>query len=126
MKIKNLVYSLFVFMLLSSCQKEVKIEGFDNEAWKKDQNGCSGIRNEKVDFLKQKKEQLLGLREQQVVQLLGRPDRKELYKRGQKMFIYFTDNGNPKCDSTHVGESALLRVRFSAIELSNEVTFEEP
>lgn len=125
MRIKSIIV-LFTVFLFSACKKEVKIEGFDNEAWKKDPSGCSGVRKSSLDYLKTQKEQLVGLREQQVVQLLGRPDIKDLYKRGQKMFIYFIDDKNPKCDTSFVGSPSLLRIRFSAIELSNEAIFEEP
>lgn len=72
-----------------------------------------------IDAIKKEKQKLLALDEMQVVELLGSPDRNELFKRNQKFYYYFLEPA-PECD-VH-GESPLkLSIRFNAMGLAKEV-----
>lgn len=71
--------------------------------------------------LQQAKDNLKGLNEDEIGQVLGKPDKNELYKRNQKFYIYEIANA-PECanranDSTHV----YLNIRFNATGLAKEV-----
>ncbi len=67
---------------------------------------------------------LLALEELQIVELLGKPDQNELYKRNQKFFYYYLQSAK-ECNA---GDSTLipkrLSIRFNAMGLAKEVRVE--
>lgn len=118
----NLIALLFFF----SCGKSVpELDGFDQNGWKNDRNGCKGVRSEMKDFLRKEKNQLLALDEVEIVSLLGRPDRNELFKRNQKFFQYFIEPG-PDCNPEikQVVSPTRLTIRFNAMGLAKEIAVE--
>jgi hypothetical protein len=115
----------FAFLILSSCGRSLPdIEGIDITAWKNDKNGCAGERAKKTDELLSQKDKFLALSELDVVNLLGKPDEQELYKRNQKFYYYFLKPAGD-CNATSQGESLRLVIRFNAMGLANEVGTEE-
>ncbi|UII30751.1 hypothetical protein LVD17_20875 [Fulvivirga ulvae] len=120
MKLRYCIF-LSVVALLYSCNKAIDIPGFDESKWQSDHNGCSGARLQMMDNLEQTKEHIKGLSEDEVVRVLGKPDKNELYKRNQKFYIYEIDNA-PECepnpgDTDHI----YLNIRFNATGLAKEV-----
>lgn len=111
---------LFIgFVLLFGCGKPLpSLEGIDVRKWKDDKNGCGHYREKTIIPLQSQSEKLKGLSEDEVITLLGRPDRNELYRRSEKFFEYFLKPG-PLCrqDSTHL----ILSIRFNAVGLAKEV-----
>lgn len=94
----------------------------DLQRWQQDKNACNDQRVAMRDAIDREKEKLMGLKQMQVVALLGHPDQNELYSRNQKFFYYFIDPA-PACragDST----AAKLVLRFNAVGLVNEVAIE--
>lgn len=98
------------------------LEGMDLQRWQQDKNACNNQREGMRDAINREKEKLIGLRQMQVVALLGHPDQNELYSRNQKFFYYFI-NPAPACQA---GDSTAqkLVLRFSAVGLVNEVAIE--
>lgn len=90
--------------------------------WQQDRNGCSGKRAAMEQTIGKQKNKLLALSEPQVVKLLGRPDRNELYKRNQKFFYYFI-YPSPDCEIPSA-KSLKLAIRFNATGRVKEVTIE--
>src|SRR6478752_7319798 len=87
---KTAGYSFIFFMLLVACGRpSPTLESVDLKKWYEDRNGCSGERLKMTDALQRQKDKLLGLSEQQIINLLSRPDQNELYKRNQKFYYYF-------------------------------------
>ncbi len=118
------VSTLILLMLFSSCGKELpKLEGFDPEQWQKDKNACGTYRAENLESIQFQKEKLLALKEMQVVALLGRPDRNELYKRNQKFYYYYLKPA-PECSNYNADNIARLAIRFNAMGLAKEVMVE--
>jgi hypothetical protein len=110
-----------IVILISSCGKDLpELKGIQLSDWKTDRDGCHGIRAQSLDTLKSQKNLLLGLREMQIVEVLGKPDRNEPYKRNQKFFFYFLQPGE-SCDSTSESPAYLL-VRFNAMGLAKEIS----
>lgn len=98
------------------------IEGFNQRDWKEDKNGCQQKRTSMISQLKEQKNKLQGLSESQVIELLGRPDHNELYKRNQKFFSYFLQNG-PACAVDSLTTIKLV-VRFTAMGRAKEIAVE--
>ena len=123
---KSLIYNpglsvcLLFIALLCSCSRGATIRGFDGALWRTDQNGCAGKRLALLKDLEPNLEQLKGLKNQEVIKVLGKPDRNELYKRNQKFFIYHV-SASEDCTNHNRGTSTIyLSIRFNALGLSSE------
>lgn len=115
---------IILLAVVSGCGKELpNLEGFSLEQWRKDKNACGTYRTENLTSLQSQKEKLLALKEMQVVELLGRPDRNELYKRNQKFFYYYLKPA-PECPNYNAENITRLAIRFNAMGLAKEVMIE--
>lgn len=115
---------IFVLIVLFGCGKSAPaFDNLDLEQWKRDKNACGTYRTNTIETLLAQKEKLLALKEMQVVTLIGRPDRNELYKRNQKFFYYYLKPA-PECTNYNAENSARLVVRFNAMGLAKEVILE--
>jgi hypothetical protein len=115
---------LILSMMLISCSKShIRIDGMDERSWKDDKKGCLGKRAVLVDTLLSQKDKLLALNELDMVDVLGKPDREELYKRNQKFYYYYV---HPSKDCNEASPHSLqLVVRFNAMGLAKEINTEE-
>ena len=116
--------SYFVIALtFVSCGKSLpELQNIDLTAWQNDKHACADYRSKNIELIRNQKEKLLALKESQIISLLGRPDRNELYKRNQKFFFYDLEAG-PACD-TLSKEGLRLSIRFNAMGLAKEVAIE--
>lgn len=122
--------ALVAFISLSSCNstsENPEINGFNAYQWQRDKYGCSGIRSKMVSPLLEGQEKVYGYREQNVISFLGKPDGQELYRRGQKFLIYFTEP-NSNCqgqegEDTKI-EKGTLYIRLDALGKVNELFVE--
>jgi hypothetical protein len=111
-------------LFLISCDKPLpELSGIDMKAWRDDKAACNAYRTSAIESIRTEKEKLLALTEMQVVELLGRPDENELYKRNQKFFYYYLQP-SAQCGSGDGKESLRLIVRFNAVGLAKEVSVE--
>jgi outer membrane protein assembly factor BamE (lipoprotein component of BamABCDE complex) len=116
-----LLLVLAFLLILPSCQKKaLHLGGFDTSTWQKDRMGCEGLRSQMVDKLEDIKEQLMGIKSEDIAELLGMPDKNELYKRNQKFFVYYIDPA-PECAGYDRHHTRTLQLRFNATEKVNEV-----
>lgn len=99
-----------------------EITGIDWDQWKSDRFGCGLKRQAFGETLDAQKDRLKSLSEMDIVNLMGRPDQTELYKRNQKFFTYFI-SGGPGCDAAD-SSSLKLVIRFNAVGLAKEVAVE--
>lgn len=106
---------------LSACDKSIDIPGFDESKWQSDHNGCSGIRLQMIDDIKQAKEHLKGLSEDEIGRVLGKPDKNELYKRNQKFYIYEIANAGECGTTDDKSDHIYLNIRFNATGLAKEI-----
>lgn len=116
---------ILLLMLVSffiSCGPSEKLQGFDAEKWKIDRNGCEGLRLSMKDIFREQQDEIKGLRENDLKELLGKPDKQELYVRSQKFFVYYLEPG-PSCENAK-DLPLTLTVRFNALGLTNEVFLE--
>lgn len=114
-------YITIISAILISCSSAVNdLPNFDEEAWISDPNGCAGQRLLMVENLVRAKDQLKGLNQNDINELLGKPDRHELYKRSQK-FFYYQISPAEACKSEQPGEDIYLSIRFNATGLAKEV-----
>jgi hypothetical protein len=122
---KNLntyILSLLLMISISACSLKVDLDGMDLEAWKKDRNGCLGLREPQIDAFRLVKNELLGKDNQALLKTFGKPDRVELADRSQNFFIYYIDP-SPNCDSADLKpEPVKVIFRLNAMSRVSEVT----
>jgi hypothetical protein len=115
---------ILITLFLLSCNNEVPtLDGIDQQAWKGDRNGCKKVRQGMVESMKAERKKLLSLDEIQVVKMLGRPDRNELFKRNQKFYYYFLEPSE-ECKDSAAADALKLIIRFNAMGLAKEVLIE--
>lgn len=119
---KKLLLLSVVWMLVSCGKSTPELNGVDLDVWKADPKACGNKRMVFANALETEKEKLKALSEMQIVELLGKADETELYKRNQKFLYYYLAPG-PDC--TAPDSSALrLIIRFNAIGLAKEISIE--
>ena len=82
-------WMLLFLLLAGACQGPEVLQGLDQSRWKADKLGCQQDRTSMVSILSEQKNTLLGLGQQGVLKILGKPDKRELYTKSQQFFIYF-------------------------------------
>ncbi|MCX8491650.1 MAG: hypothetical protein ORN54_11340 [Cyclobacteriaceae bacterium] len=116
--------SLFTVLLslIVGCSKPLPtLERIDLAKWKEDKWGCAKVRFIALPELVNQKEKLKGLSQDDIVKLLGRPDKNELYKRNQKFFYYYLTPGT-NCGIDTITQR--LSLRFNAMGFAKEVLVE--
>ena len=123
---KFLFVTTLIFCLIAlGCGGNRNIEEFDSKLWKSDRHGCAGQRLLIKHDLKMSRDHLMGLSENDILRVLGKPDRQELYRRSQKFFVYYITPA-AKCEKTiHSDSGSLLKIRFDALGEANEIIFED-
>lgn len=110
--------------LLFSCTKQPDLKGFDLDRWRADRGGCRGQRTAQADQIRVFREELKGVSANDFAKLFGKPDLNQLADRNQKYYIYFLEPG-PHCqDPKNASNARSVAIRFSAIGLATEVTFQ--
>lgn len=105
---------LALFLSLAACSKPLpELEGINRQAWMEDKNGCNGKRALMETAVSTEMDKLKGLSEMDIVELLGKPDEHELYKRNQKFYSYYVTAG-PDCTVPDETPRRLV-VRFNAM-----------
>lgn len=115
---------LAFILVLFSCGKPLPtLDQIDLQAWKDDKNGCSGKRDSMLKAMEAQTEKLLGLSEQEIIAIIGKPDENELYERNQKFYYYYLQPAS-SCSTSTIGNPKKLVVRFNAVGLAKEIGVE--
>ena len=118
-----LLLLLHIFFFTGCRQKKV-IDNFNSDAFRKDKLGCLGTRQQMQPDFERIRLQLKGLSENELLDLLGKPDFQQLSTRNQKYYIYFLEKGR-QCENKFAATPSKTAVfRFSAIGLVTEITYE--
>lgn len=124
----HLVILMFLVGVVSSCQKEVSLKKFNKWTWKADYNGCDGNREVQMQYLGEIKQELVGISEVQLLDILGRPNKHELDERKRKRYVYYFMVGKQCIMSTASGTRALVveldalnRVKTFSLRYDTEV-----
>jgi hypothetical protein len=90
----------------------------DSATWKANARACKGERLSAWGDFKSSKEGFVGASEKSVLNVLGMPDRQELYLRNQRVFYYYITPGR-QCSKLDTVEGRQIYLRISA---TNKVT----
>ena len=117
--------ALLMGILMFGCSgQQEELTGIDWNVWKQDRNGCQRQRLAFLDPITTQKDKLRARSEMDIVDLMGRPDQTELYKRNQKFYTYYVVDG-PGCASVDSTGKKLV-IRFNAMGLAKEISVEYP
>ncbi|MDX2189029.1 MAG: hypothetical protein SFY32_04130 [Bacteroidota bacterium] len=105
--------SLLSFIFLNSCNSKIDLGNFSSINWKTDAYACHGQRKFQFDLLKNYKENMYGLTENGVVEILGMPNKQNLNERNRKTYFYYLEPGD-KCNDTIVVNKFMI-VDFDAL-----------
>lgn len=98
-------------ILLTACYSQPVIENFDKSKWVQSIENCDGYRDQAVDELLKQQDKLLGKNQNEMINLLGKPLKNELYNRNQKFLYYRLDCKDEK----------QLMIVFDALGRTNEL-----
>lgn len=108
-----------LFMLMSCNPAKPVVPGFNAKIWEDGRNGCQPTRKDQIKIINDNKELLLAQPESGIISVLGKPDLIELYKRNQKMFLYFLTPSSGCGDTRTTPET--LTIRFNAMGRAKEI-----
>lgn len=117
---------LFLFTVVaSSCGSAPDQFGkLDLKKWRSDRGGCNGVRATLEPGFRAESQNLKGETSNTLGEWLGRPDANVLAERNQKYYVYFLEKG-PQCEKPGAKSSSRsVAIRFSAIGLATEITFQ--
>ena len=122
----------YVIMLLLSgtlavsCSEPAQIAGFDSTRWKSDRFACENNRKAMQSDFNGIRRELYGLKEPDIIDILGKPDGEQLMARGQRMFYYYIEPGSQCTTRGVLSEANRVEVRFNALSRVSEITYARP
>lgn len=118
-------FALFLTIYTFSCSSAPeRIGTLDLVKWRSDRGGCKDVRKTlEADFKKIEKD-ILGKHIDEVGHMFGRPDIHQLGGRDQKFYVYFLEKGTHCDDITQKSEAQKVILRFNAVGLLSEITFQ--
>jgi hypothetical protein len=124
----RLGHYLFIFfmVILGACSEKKTFSTFDADSWKGDKLACKGTRRQIAGDFEKIRRELLGMSQEEVIDLLGRPDYQLLLERTQKAFVYYIEPG-AQCQSQDktASKARIVSFRFNAMNRATEVLYGE-
>lgn len=112
-------------LFIASCKnKEADFGTLDLQQFKADRGGCDGKRQLLIEELKKLKPNILGLKENQVIENLGRYDVQVLSRRNEKVLVYYLEKGNHCQTIQNQTQAQAMVLRMNAASLVKEVNFQ--
>ncbi|MEP1095235.1 MAG: hypothetical protein ABJG78_09005 [Cyclobacteriaceae bacterium] len=115
----RVILLVIVLTALSSCYKNLELEGFNEDDWKSFRTTCSEYRLKKADLLIENQDLLLESTQNEIESLLGAAEEHELYRRNEKFFHYRL---TPRDTCENADDTIkFLSIRFNAVGRASDV-----
>lgn len=115
-----------VLCLLFGCAEQASMTGFDSNKWQQDKKGCQEQRRTMLQDFENIRLDLYGRPENDIKDILGKPDAEQLMRRGQRVFIYYLEPGEQCTERNKLSEANRAEVRFNALHKVSEITYLRP
>lgn len=115
-----------VLCLLFGCGEKARMDGFDSVKWQQDKKGCQEQRLTMLHDFDNVRLDLYGRDENDIKDILGKPDAEQLMRRGQRVFIYYLEPGAQCTERNKLSEANRAEVRFNALHKVSEITYLRP
>lgn len=114
---------LSLCILISCKTTRPEVAGLDYDKWELDKFGCSGDRMKMVGLISANKEKFFRYRQNQIIDILGKPDNITLYERGHTFYYYYVRYHQNCTDVPYRAEEETMKleVRFDALNRSKEL-----
>ena len=120
---RGIIFILVI--ILAGCSKNPDLPGFDKTGWQQDVRSCRNIRPGLVASLKKNTRYLVGLRHNEVIAVLGKPEGNSLEKSGERVYYYYTEPGS-QCDNKNKpSEANKVFIRFDALDRAYKIKFDD-
>ncbi|MDB5261270.1 MAG: hypothetical protein JWQ14_551 [Adhaeribacter sp.] len=110
--------------LLLSCSGNIDLPNFDETAWQQDVRSCQNIRPGLITGLKENIPKLKGLRHDQIIDLLGKPEGNSLELSGERIYSYFIQAGSQCGNKNAPSTVQKVFIRFDALDRVYKVRFD--
>jgi hypothetical protein len=114
---------LLGFALLCACSDSKTFVNFDHQLWQQDKMACQGIRPKLAADFENIRRELLGYTQEDIIDLLGKPDLQLLSERTQKFYVYFMEKGSQCEGNSENSKARTVSVRFNAMGLASEIVY---
>jgi outer membrane protein assembly factor BamE (lipoprotein component of BamABCDE complex) len=118
-------FVLLNLVFIAACKEIPQLENFDKLEWTKDRQGCQNLRRKHLQSLENQRDKFKGLGQNQVMQLLGKPDIQELYNRNQRFYVYFYEKGSQCEGKADIINGKFIKIRISALDAVTEVLIQK-
>ena len=119
-----LIKTCLSLCILISCKtSSPEVSGLVYKKWEADKFGCKGYRMQMVGLINSNKEMFLRYRQNQIIEILGKPDNLTLYERGQTFYYYYIRYHQRCTDVPYRAEEETMKleIRFDALNRSKEL-----
>jgi outer membrane protein assembly factor BamE (lipoprotein component of BamABCDE complex) len=118
-------FILLNLLFVIACKEAPKLDNFDKIEWTKDRQACQNLRKKYLQSIENQKDKFKSLGQNQVMQLLGKPDIQELYNRNQRFFVYFYEKGGQCEGKADIINGKVIKIRISALDAVTEVLIQK-
>jgi hypothetical protein len=122
---KNIYLLFCALFIFAGCSDGYQLQGFDKAAWKNDKKGCQGKRIDQVKILLESKSRFKGMDDDDLISLLGTPEKTVYYGRGRKDYAYYVAPGGQCPETPGAKTGARLLVEFDALGYVNIITLQD-
>jgi len=123
LKIQNIIIILFI---VTSCGKPVNKGNFNDKAWRADALACKDERKKLLEEFEKVKNNLKGISEKELQNLLGKPEATTLTDQSEKMYMYYLEPGAQCEQNSRYSSANKLMVRISSLGWVTEFSYENP
>ena len=109
--------------LLCACNDSKTFVNFDQQRWQQDKMACQGVRVKLATDFENIRRELLGYSQQDILEVLGKPDLQLLSERTQKFYVYFIEKGAQCEGDSENSKARTVSIRFNALGLASEIVY---
>jgi hypothetical protein len=121
----NKINFLFLCLCLGfyACKPKNSFPEINKQIWNQDKKACQNEREAIAQTLISNKDKILGLKEEILLENLGRPDKHDFQKRGRKIYSYYITPGK-QCALSYPEEGQKIVFEMNALGLIALITIQ--
>ena len=120
----NKIFLLIIGCFIAGCSAKPDLPDFNEVTWKNDVRSCDNKRPGMVASLRKNTQNLIGLRHNEVIAVLGKPEGNSLEKSGERVYYYFIQPGSQCQNNKQPSTADKVFIRFDALDRAYKVKFD--
>src|SRR5687767_13724750 len=110
------IFLIIIGCLITGCSAKPDLPDFDEAIWQKDVRSCDNKRPGMVASLRKNTQNLIGLRHNEIIEVLGKPEGNSLEKSGERVYYYFIQPGSHCQNKKQISDANKVFIRFDALD----------